>query len=170
MIDAFISCEFKDVVSDPEISQGYFYSKEMEVVIVGICIFKSLFNFRERDFGQNISELQDQMKIIIEGLDDNKTIDEITIDDSYSYIKERLKTLIETNGLDSIRKLVNFMDNFLQKDPKVRKNLDQLVHEFCELFPDQPESKSPRSILSSSIHYEPLDSKALENSYRQILG
>ena len=169
MIDAFISCDFKDVVSDPEISQGYFYSKEMEVVIVGICIFKSLFNFRERDFGQNVSELQDQMKIVIEGLEDNKTIDEITIDDSYSYIKERLKTLIETNGFDNICKLVNFMDNFLEKDPKVRKNLDQLVHEFCELFPDQPESKSPRSIFSSSIHYEPLDSEALKNSYKQIL-
>ena len=74
------------------------------------------------------------MKIIIEGLDDNKAIDEITIDDSYSYIKERLKTLIETNGFDSIRKLVNFIDNFLQKDPKVRKNLDQLIHEFLNYF------------------------------------
>lgn len=169
MINAFTSCEFKDVVSDPEISQGYFYSKEMEVVIVGICIFKSLFNFRELDFGQNVAELQDQMKIIIEGLKDNKTMDEIIIDDSYSYVKERLKTLIEINGFDSIRKLVNFMDNFLEKDPKARKNLDQLVHEFCELFPDRPESESPRSILSSSIHYEPLDSEALENSYSQIL-
>ena len=74
------------------------------------------------------------MKIIIEGLDDNKAIDEITIDNSYSYIKERLTTLIKTNGFDSIRKLVNFIDNFLQKDPKVRKNLDHLYMSFVNYF------------------------------------
>ena len=112
--------------------------------------------------------MQQQIKKIVNECKEVKKASEVSINSDYDYVKERVQTLINVNGIDDVSKLVDFMDNFLVKDPDSRKTAKPLIDSFCTLFPDLPESEGS-VLLDLEPMYSPVDKDLLETSFTKLV-
>ncbi len=167
MLDDLIGTQIEDNFINEHSHKGYIYSEKIEVCSVGVCLFKALFDYRVTGWGSNIFDMQKHIKNIVNEYKGIEEVEEVSLVSNYDYVKDRLQTLIDVNGIDDVSKLVDFMDNFLVKDPDSRMTAEELIDSFCTLFPDLPESEGS-VLLDLEPMYYPVDKELLETSFTKL--
>ena len=147
------SCNLEDV-------KEFNYSQSIEVASVGVCLYKAIFGFRFSSSWDSLLDFQQEVQMILEELKAGKQLNDISVDDDYSYVKDYIGKFIDLHDLATCESLVYFLSLFFEPKPEFRLTIAQLLETLNEKFLDIPDV----SVNINPNIYEPLDIDLFENS------